>query len=142
MFCKNCGAKIDDDARFCPTCGAEIKSDERPSMSTGVGEVAFEKAEDKPPKVWTVFALVSKILGIVCLVASFIPYVNYFSLSFGIIGIVMACLGRKAKNAEADKNCSIGLKLSIAAVVVSVVLAIFYTVLFTVLLAETANYYA
>ena len=24
MFCKNCGAKLDDNAKFCPSCGIQI----------------------------------------------------------------------------------------------------------------------
>ena len=27
MNCTNCGAKVDDSARFCPVCGRKLKSD-------------------------------------------------------------------------------------------------------------------
>lgn len=126
MYCRNCGTKIDEDVKFCPNCGENLQSTaQEPSTSTGTPEVV----EDKPAKVWTIFSQVGKILGIVCLATSLIPYINYISLEFAIAGIVFSCLGRKAKTEETDKNCSLGLKLSIAAVVVSFVMAVLYTVL-------------
>ena len=136
MYCYNCGKEISDDVQFCPYCGARTQEDAKPSVSTGTPSAPVAAGEEQPPKVWSVFALVSKILGIVCLCASVIPYLNYFSFAFSIGGIVFACLGKKAKNEVADKNCNLGLKLSIAALVVSFVLMIVYTVVFVVVLGE------
>lgn len=39
MFCKNCGSKINEDAKFCKNCGYEIKK--------GQKQNACEKIEDK-----------------------------------------------------------------------------------------------
>lgn len=135
MYCRNCGKKLDDDVRFCPNCGTEQQGAEQQHFTSNEpAKEAAEVVEDKPPKVWTVFSVVGKVLGIVCLSTSLIPYLNFFSLGLGIIGIVMSCLGRKAKTEETDKNCSLGLKLSIAAVAVSfVMIIIYYVVLFAVL---------
>ena len=30
MFCKNCGAEINDDARFCPNCGYDKEGGSAP----------------------------------------------------------------------------------------------------------------
>ena len=139
MYCVHCGKEIDKDVKFCPRCGTEV----HPSAPTTTTEVAYTAVEDKPPKVWTVFSIIGKVLGIVCLCTSVIPYLNYFSFIFAIAGIVLSCLGRKARTAEADKNCSLGLKLSIAAVVVSLVLMIVYTICFIDLFGAILykNYY-
>ena len=143
MFCKYCGTKLDDDAKFCPRCGAnllnnatphtspaatEVGSDVPPHVSPVATEVAYGVVEDKPPKVWSVFALISKIVGIVCLVGAFIPFLNYIVFSFGIAGIVFGCLGRKARNPAADNNCKIGFGLSVAAVAVSLVMIVVYSI--------------
>ena len=157
MYCHNCGKEIEDDVKFCSHCGASQSTgrasseplEEFVEVSTDhFDEVRKETAvhstpaatapaaADQPPKVWTVFSKIGKILGIVCLSTSLIPYINYFSLSFAVIGIVMSCLGRKAKTVETDNNCRIGLKLSIAALVVSLVMAIVYYVIFIIAQAE------
>lgn len=133
MYCVHCGKEISEDVKFCPNCGTVVR---QPSGSTVTSEVAYGVVEDKPPKVWTVFSIIGKVLGIVCLCTSVIPYLNYFSFIFAIAGIVLSCLGRKARTAEADKNCSLGLKLSIVAVVVSLVLIIVYTILFAAWLSS------
>ena len=78
-----------------------------------------------PAKVWTIFAKVSKILGIVCISTSWIPYFGLvFSLSFAVVGIVMACLGRRAKTEVTDQQCRIGLILNIVTIPVAIALFI------------------
>ena len=142
MYCINCGKEVGEDMRFCPNCGTRIPREvQQPSTSSEIAGVTPGVVEDEPPKVWTVFSIIGKILGIVCLSTSIIPFINYLSFGFGIAGIVMSCLGRKAKTEETDKNCRIGLKLSIAAVVVSLVMIIFYIVLFAVVLGEINDLY-
>ena len=132
MFCSNCGKEIDEDTKFCPHCGTNLQDPAPKAPAPAPAPAPVE--EKKPAKVWTVFSRISKILGIVCIATALIPYLNYFSLSFSIVGIVMACLGRKAKTEETDAACRIGLALSIAALVVSFVTAILYTVLFELFL--------
>ena len=126
MYCKYCGKEIDEDVNFCPHCGKSQQGEPQPVAPSEPNRATVAVAEDKPPKVWTVFSIVGKVLGIVCLCASIVPYLNYFSLMFAIVGIVMSCLGRKAKTEETDRNCSIGLILSIIAVALSVIMIIVY----------------
>ena len=126
MYCRHCGHEVDDNAKFCRNCGSNLQKDDgQPSAANEVTE-ATEITENRPPKVWRIFALVGKILGIVCLVTSVIPFLNYVSLEFAIAGIVLSCLGRKAKTEATDRNCLIGLILSIIAVVLSVIMIIVY----------------
>ena len=137
MFCQNCGKELNEDAKFCPNCGKRTQGDgEEPVAAPATVSAPAQPQEDKPLKVWSIFALVGKILGIVCLCASVIPWLNWASLVGAIPGIVLSCLGKKAKSEVADKNSDLGLKLSIAALVISFVLAIAYTVVFVVVLGE------
>ena len=137
MYCKNCGAELDEDTNFCPKCGTSVERYEQWDYTTASTVKQTAEPEEKPAKVWTVFSIIGKILGIVCLATSVIPYVNYASLSFAIAGIVMSCLGRKAQTEQTDNNCRIGLKLSIAAVVVSLVMIVVYLILFVTVLGGT-----
>ena len=167
MYCRRCGRELEEDALFCPSCGTAVTGAEKRAAAadeatvttpaainaadeatvttpaaTNAAVAATPKAAPvaaEPPKVWTVFSIVGKILGIVCLATSIIPFLNYFSLGFGIVGIVMSCLGRKAKTHKTDENCSIGLKLSIAAVVISSVMIIVYMVLLIVVLGNSLS---
>ena len=142
MYCKNCGKELGNDVRFCPNCGTFVQEDaQQPSTATAPIETNAGVVENKPPKVWTVFSIIGKILGIVCISTSLIPYLNWFSFGFGIIGIVMSCLGKKAKTEETDRNSRIGLILSIVAVAVSLVMIIVYAVLFGLLLESALWYY-
>ncbi|MCH5351108.1 MAG: zinc ribbon domain-containing protein [Clostridiales bacterium] len=145
MFCKNCGKEIDKESKFCAYCGADVRQKETEPSKTVSETAAAAAPADKPPKVWTVFSKVSKILGIVCLSTSIIPFLNYVSLALGIVGIVMSRLGLKAKTAATDKDCDLGFKLSIAAVVVSFIMVIVFYIMLISLLEDIAwgiyNYY-
>ena len=152
MYCKYCGKEIEEDIKFCPYCGKNLQekaaSESAPledfveasaekSAETAVAQTPAMPAqveEKKPPKVWTVFSKVSKILGIVCLSASWIPYFGLvLAISLGVPGIVFSCLGRKAKTEETDKMCRIGLTLCIIAIPVSIV---FFVVEYALLLGS------
>lgn len=132
MFCSKCGNEMPDNAKVCPHCGAPVEVEEEKAMASDVPVEAKADVEQKPAKVWTVFSIIGKILGIVCFATAFIPYLNYMSLLFAVPGIVFSCLGRKAKTEAADKNFRLGLGFSIAAIVVAIV------VLIVIIVAGTA----
>ena len=138
MYCKYCGKEIEEDIKFCPYCGKNLQEkqpEEAPAAAVPqTSSTPAQVEEKKPPKVWTVFSRIGRILGIVCFATSFVPFLNYSSLMLGIVGIVFSCLARKAQNEEADKNSRTGLKFSIAAVVVSFVMIILFWVLYAVIL--------
>ena len=136
MICKVCGKEVEDDAKFCNYCGAELHKAEQPAPSEAVEVVETSKVEEvKPKKVWVVFSKISKILGIVTLCTSVIPYLNLVLIwELAVVGIVMGALGKKANTPETLKDASLGLKLSIAATVISLVLGIICYILFVVLL--------
>lgn len=128
MYCKHCGKELNQDARFCPACGAEQNTYDDPFTSTEVNEVV----EPKPARVWSIFSKIGRIMGIVAIATSWIPYL--IGLTIGIAGIVFSCLGRKAKTDIAEDNYRLGLKLSIAGIVVSVVSFIIFIVIYAVVL--------
>lgn len=127
MYCRHCGRELSQGTRYCPACGAEQTTTEDPFT---IGEKS-EVVEPKPAKVWSIFSKIGKILGIVAIATSWIPYL--IGLEIGIAGIVFSCLGKKARTDVANDNCRLGLKLSIAGIVVSFVVFILYIVLIVAL---------
>ena len=116
MYCKKCGKELNSGDRYCPSCGTDqTGSVYDDPFTTATPEVS----EPKPAKVWSIFATVGRILGIVSISTAILPIL--LGLSIGIPGIVLSCLGRRAKTPEADAKCSRGLKLSIVGVVISFV---------------------
>ena len=122
MYCKNCGARIEEDSKYCIYCGTEVK----------VIEDTFEEVEKekKPAKVWKIFAKVSKIIGIVCIATCVIPL---FSFEIGAAGVVFGILGGRAQDKEADEWRKLGINLSITGAIVSVVSYILIFVLLELL---------
>lgn len=109
MYCKKCGKELKSTDHFCPVCGTEVED----TTTTVTPEVV----EPKPAKVWSIFATVGKVLGIVSIATSILPVL--LGVSIGIPGIVLSCLGKRANTDEAMRKCSLGLKLSIAGVIIS-----------------------
>lgn len=70
MYCKNCGKKVNEDAKFCRECGSEveIKTPEYPQMHNVPPEPTKQKTS---PITWVVFCIV--------LIGSFIFMYELFS---------------------------------------------------------------
>ena len=101
MICLNCGKHVDDDIRVCPFCGSEIETDEASEADPlpinlpqrESAESFFERVEHEEPEKarahapaaapapapagrslfspGTIFALLSLILSLLCLVSIF-----------------------------------------------------------------------
>lgn len=116
-YCSNCGKELDESCKFCSACGQPTAN------STAVVEVtATDCAQDDEPKqakCWSVFAKVSKILGIVAISISWLPIL--FGVFVGQFGIVFAILGNVGKDYQSQSNKRTGLILSIVASIVSIV---------------------
>ena len=69
MYCRNCGTQLIDGSNYCPYCGNEI--DKKDIVVPKEPEIVDWSGADKNPneirvpKVWSVFAKLSKIFGIV-----------------------------------------------------------------------------
>ena len=112
MFCPVCGEKLENGVNYCPKCGAKIENE----LVERVEEVE-EKKEKKPAKCWSVFAKVSRILGIVAVATCWMPIL--IGLEAGVTGIVFSILGNHAIDDEAIQNRKSGLKMSIIGSVIS-----------------------
>lgn len=149
MYCRKCGHQLKDDAKFCSFCGEKVVSEEETVEVVEEGEekvvfvdenkervevntpVYSNKAERGP---WKTFAKVGQILGIVFICLSVIPALNYISLIFSEIGIVLSALGLKSK--ENKGKATTGLVLNIVAFVLSIILYFVYLIVLEISLIE------
>ena len=135
MFCQNCGNQLEDSAKFCDSCGASVAADYVVD-NVVVSDYSDATQKNTPPKqakCWSVFAKISKILGIISIALCWIPFVVVCST--GPVGIVFGCLGNVAKDDVSRKNKTIGLTLSIIGSIVSFIA--YFVLLFA--LAESAK---
>lgn len=138
MYCPVCGEKLDNNVNYCPKCGAKIENDlvERVENVENIEE----KQENKPAKCWSVFAKVSRILGIVAVATCWIPLL--IGLEVGTCGIVFAILGNHAIDEEAILNRKSGLKMSIIGTVISFLTFIaLYVILIVVYNEDIAQFF-
>ena len=47
MFCRNCGAKIDDTNKFCPYCGSKVITDDVPQTSSKRPDYSHNPYQDE-----------------------------------------------------------------------------------------------
>jgi len=101
MFCSNCGARNDDDARFCERCGVDLSGMPRPAAATpteaprpmppspsGVPPTVYPPAR---PRAWWYPIGVWFILSAFFLFVDVVPdaRVDWSYWPIGIIGIFM-----------------------------------------------------
>ncbi len=96
MFCSNCGKPLYEDTKFCSGCGCPVQSNN------------FQGSYNKKT------AMPSLILGIIGLVAWFIPIIG---LPVGIIGLVMGVKALKLNRTTA----TIGIILSTICIVLTII---------------------
>ena len=132
MRCKYCGQEVLEEANFCNNCGANLKEETIEQEEIKDAEMINESNENQqaPLKCWSIFAKVSKILGIVSLCICWIPIVGLFGILPGIPGIVFGALGKKANNDEANANAKKGFVMSLIG---SIIAVSFYLLIFIVL---------
>ena len=84
MFCKNCGYKLDDDAKFCPSCGKKIDTkkdaDKKISYDSGY-DISYDNHVDtkKVNAIVTVIIAILLVLGIVALAYNFLIKNNTYN---------------------------------------------------------------
>lgn len=136
MYCKNCGKELIDGSKFCPYCGNEVDKEDI-VVPTEPEIIDWSGADKNPneikvPKVWAVFAKISKIFGIVTISTFWIPIFGFAMLSLSIPGIVFGALSKKGRaNETVAHNGRLGLILNI----ISTVLAFVAYILFVVIMA-------
>lgn len=80
MFCKKCGAKIDDDALFCFKCGEKTKTataEKEPNVNKNI--TTGKQQEQKGSKALNIFVIL--LLVIIALISAAIPIINHYNNS-------------------------------------------------------------
>lgn len=88
MFCKYCGAQIDNNAMFCSKCGKRIYGDDDNPVT------GYENYMDNGKNVQEKrgMSIASMVLGIIGIFAWIIPIVGF---PITIVGLILGILGRK-----------------------------------------------
>lgn len=121
MYCKKCGKEVDDDSLFCPFCGASLNDND---VEDEAEAVDVDNNSDRGP--WKVFAIVGYVLGILSFVLAFFVGVG---IEIAPAGIVFSALGKKSTDPEKKAKAEKGLKLSIAAIIISFVAIIAFAII-------------
>jgi len=78
MYCTNCGAKNDNDAKFCYNCGQQIKNEENDYIIEKTNAKFFEQGSSLKRKSLFIMIGTSTLLFLVMLVI----FIIYFTASF------------------------------------------------------------
>jgi uncharacterized membrane protein YvbJ len=112
-YCKNCGQRIDDDAKYCSSCGATVQNGEDPIFSN------YNQSNNVPVKSqYETTTLVLGIVGVSLAVLNYIgiPFVHLIAIILGIIGLSLV----KKDKQESGTYSKPGYVMSIVAVVLGV----------------------
>lgn len=73
-------------------------------------------------------ATIGFVLGIVTIIACWIPYASFAAIATGIAGIILCAIGKKGLQANGEKSVlpTIGLVLSIVGLVFGIIMSIVY----------------
>ena len=138
MFCRECGTKNEDDAKFCRNCGLpivpieETVADGQPGAAqqagpqTGMpygqpGPQAAYAAQGNMTKPTSASAVLSLIFGIISVVFCF---TIVFSIGFGIAAIILSVTDRK-KNGSSGLTIA-GLVLGIIGISLALLIVIWF----------------
>lgn len=129
MNCESCGSFIPDGQSFCSNCGAKapvIIEPARPIyQQNDSGKDYSESVEIPMPKKYNVnyIARAGLILGIVSVVAVYIPYTNIVP---AILSIIFSLVGLKKVDERGGRgNCIAGFILSGIGIVLFILTVIF-----------------
>ena len=132
MYCENCGRKYSKGTIYCEYCGAKLKDELVETIDYNAANPllqespSFDVTHPAQPKCWTVFAKVGFILGIITLIAAFIPYIDIITVDLCIPGIIFSALGKKVYDTNIRSKASTGLILNIIAILLSIVMFFVY----------------
>lgn len=109
MYCKNCGTKLDDDAKFCPKCGTKVNENVSINNTPVYNNTPAYLNTQNP----------SRINGF-----SIAGFVLSFFWFLAILGLIFSILGyRQAKTENTSKG------MAIAGIVISSVCLTFWVII-------------
>lgn len=124
MFCKNCGAQMDDNAIVCESCGAEVKKEEPVTVTpapqqtvvyTAPAQVEYRiPEENRPLSPWAYFGLQMLFS---------IPVVGFVFL------IVFSCSGANINRRNFARSYWCGLLMIAVIAIVAIALIVLFALL-------------
>ena len=115
MYCRNCGAYVEDSAAFCSACGASQQQQQETTFTYSGPDQNTDSEEKKSASIGV---LVWGILGL------------FFALEIPLLGLIFSCIAKKKVTkyeetfGKAEDVAGIGKGLAIAGFVVGLVLTI------------------
>ena len=92
MFCKNCGVKLEENARFCPNCGANQKEE-----TVIENRQAEYTPEYKKAPSYNTMAIVGFVISLISL------FLNFFGL-VGIAAVITSVIGLNKINTSYENG--------------------------------------
>ena len=127
MFCKYCGAPLDNDAAFCTGCGAGVGESSRPAAQPAPAAPSYNLAGPTPTKV-----MVFGIIGLAL-------------CGTGIPGIILSAIALRLANAFIRANGSVfgqakvGRILGKVGLILGIVMTVFWAIYLIVVIATIAK---
>ena len=127
-FCRYCGNKIEDDARFCNNCGAKVeveapKAEPAPTYAYATKEEPKEEVSKGGAVTSMVFGIISTFTSIFC----YVPFAFFIFTALSIVFISISNSKRNAYlNAGGTSNGFVG--AAKATSIVGLVLTILFTI--------------
>jgi uncharacterized membrane protein YccC len=152
MYCRNCGAKIADNAEFCPVCGRYVtgldrergpadqnrKEPDRISVPSGNVETERLKDQARPEKTrMRGFAIASLALGVIGLFWFMLFIPSAAAVVFGVI-VLLDC----REHPDRNKNRGFAITGTVLGAITAVVGILFYVFLGPEFLASLQSYFA
>jgi len=117
-YCTNCGKQNDDHNKFCIACGKPFKT-----------IVVSQQRAVKVDKEVNSLAQVSFLLGLISLLAFFMPAMMPFAIVLSIFAIVTGIIALIRKPKISRKKAIFGIVFATIALVLSIVLFVFIDVI-------------
>ena len=95
MYCRNCGAKLNDNDRFCTYCGALVSPANSENNQQAPTQVNYQSSSIERPTVNTpkaTAALVCSIIGFIGIFFTLIPLINMAYLEFVFLVMIHTTL--------------------------------------------------
>ena len=128
-FCKNCGAELDEGAKFCASCGTAQAEEEKATTENAAEEkveIPEYVAPDMPPKASGVLNVAQLVWSIINIIMCCMP-LGVVALIFTITAKDAPSTEEEAKKLKTAKTCN--LIATIGGVVINVLLFVFSFIL-------------
>lgn len=92
-FCENCGAQINDGAKFCPSCGKAVDQDQSNQQSQANGSQNTSAQDSQENKVMAVLAYILFFIPLIAGTYKTSPFVKYHTNQGTVLFVAAAIWG-------------------------------------------------